>query len=319
MKPRSIKSTIFKLHRWIGIGLSPLFLVITLSGAVLALQPMQTSTTMPPETSVSGQQLIDLLEVIDPTGELVEATGIDPASGLIDIRSSNPQIAGRYNPISSERINSSAQSPSFDLFEFAEHLHRDLLIGADLLIQAASYLMVILVVTAPFLAWPVLRNNLMGWHRGLGWVLLPLILMLPLTGVLMSLHLGMPELPRMNQPDARLSLQQALSLAQQNNTLDGLHSVRRFHGGSVLMEMRDDQSASLLVVTDQSATSIDPDSGLVKTLHEGTWAGTWSGTINLLGAIALGLLTLTGSFSWLRRWRKRMQLQAKRAALQATA
>ena len=319
MKSRSIKSTIFKLHRWIGIGLAPLFLIIALSGAVLALKPMQTPATLPPGTSISGQQLIDLLEVVDPSGEQVEATGIDPASGLIAIRSSDPQIAGLYDPVSSERINSPEQSPSFDLFEFAEHLHKDLLVGADLLVQAASYLMLILVVAAPFLAWPVLRNNLMGWHRGFGWVLLPIVLMLPLTGVLMSLHLGMPELPRMSQPNARLSLQQALTLAQQNYRLDELHSIRRFHGGSVLMEMREGQDESLLVVTDQSVTAIDPDGGLVKTLHEGTWAGAWSGSINLLGAMALSLLTLTGSLSWLRRRRKRSQLRAKRGAIQAVA
>ena len=319
MNSRSIKSTIFKLHRWIGIGLAPLFLIIALSGAVLALKPMQTPNTMLPVTSVSGQQLIELLDVIDPSGERVEATGIDPASGLINIRSSDPQIAGPYDPISSKRIDSPEQSPSFDLFEFAEHLHKDLLVGADLLIQVASYLMLILVAAAPFLAWPILRNNLMGWHRGLGWVLLPIVLMLPLTGILMSLHIGMPELPRMSQPDARLSLQQALTLAQQSYRLDELHSVRRFRGGSVLMEMHDGQNESLLVVTDQSVTPIDPDGGLVKTLHEGTWAGPWSGSVNLLGAVALSLLTLTGSLSWLRRRRKRAQLRSKRESLQATA
>ena len=322
MNSRSIKSTIFKLHRWIGIGLAPLFLIIALSGAVLALKPMQTPNTMLPVTSVSGQQLIELLDVIDPSGERVEATGIDPASGLINIRSSDPQIAGPYDPISSKRIDSPEQSPSFDLFEFAEHLHKDLLVGADLLIQVASYLMLILVAAAPFLAWPILRNNLMGWHRGLGWVLLPIVLMLPLTGILMSLHIGMPELPRMSQPDVRLSLQQALTLVDQSrglDGLDGLDSVRRFRGGSVLVKMRDAHNESLLVVTDQSVTTIDPDSGLVKTLHEGTWAGPWSGAINLLGAVALSLLTLTGLFSWLRRRRKRAHLRDKRETLQATA
>ena len=39
MNIKSLKPTLFKLHRWIGIGLAPLFLLIALSGAVLAFKP----------------------------------------------------------------------------------------------------------------------------------------------------------------------------------------------------------------------------------------------------------------------------------------
>jgi sulfite reductase (NADPH) flavoprotein alpha-component len=144
-------------------------------------------------------------------------------------------------------------------------------------------------------------------------------LMLPLTGVLMSLHVGMPELPRMSQPGARLTLQQALQDANQTHDLSELQSVRRFRGGSVLLKMLEGDREQLLLVTDQAVTPLYPDRVLVKTLHEGTWAGAWSGSINLLGAVTLGLLTLTGSLSWLRRRRKRLQLQTKRSALQAKA
>ncbi len=319
MKAASIKPVLFRLHRWIGIGLAPLFLIIALSGAVLALKPMQTPTTPSGIHTLPVQQLIDLLAAVDPLGEQVKAVAIDGASGLVDIRSSDPQIAGRYDPANGDRVATTAQTRSFDLFELAEHLHKELLIGADFLIQAASYLMLAIVMTAPFLAWPVLRNNLMGWHRGFGWVLLPLILMLPLTGVLMSLHVGMPELPRMSQPQTRLSLQQALTSAQQDEELNGLYMLRRFRGGSVMLGMHSGDGERLLVVTDHSVTPIHANDNLIKSLHEGTWAGPWSGTLNLLGATTLGLLTMTGSFSWLRRRRKRRQLRARRAAAGATA
>lgn len=319
MKSASLKSIIFKLHRWIGIGLAPLFLIITLSGAVLALKPMQSPDVSPSESSVSTRQLVDLLASIDPLGEQVEAILIDADSGLVQIRSSDPQIAGEYDPVNGKRSQAAAEAGSFDLFKFAEHLHKELLIGADILVQIASYLMLIIAVSAPFLAWPILRNSLTGWHRGLGWAFLPLVLMLPLTGVLMSLHIGMPELPRMSQPDSRLSLQQALTSAQQDESLGDPEMLRRFHGGSVLLKTHSDEGERLLVVTDQAVTPIDPDSSLVKTLHEGTWAGPWSGAINLLGALTLSLLTLTGSLSWLRLRRKRAQLRQRRAATQALA
>ena len=63
----------------------------------------------------------------------------------------------------------------------------------------------------------------MGWHRGIGWLLLPVVMLLPLTGVLMSLHVGMPELPRMSQPGERLSLSQALQSAQRETDLSSLN------------------------------------------------------------------------------------------------
>lgn len=319
MKSTAVKSTLFKLHRWVGVGLAPLFLVIALSGAVLALKPMQPTPAGLPVSTVSGQQLMDLLGSIDPRGETVQAIQVDSSSGLVEIRSQDPQTAGLYDPRNATRSLPASTDSSFDLFEFAEHLHKELLIGADILVQIASYLMLAIAVTAPFLTWPRLRNNLRGWHQGVGWVLLPLVLMLPLTGVLMSLHIGMPELPQMSQPGTRLSLQQALDSAQQHEDLNDLRMLRHFRGGSVLMKLGEAQNERLLVVTDHSVSPIDPNSGLVKALHEGAWAGPWSGALNLVGALALCLLTLTGSLAWLRRRRKRAHLQARRAAAEAAA
>jgi sulfite reductase (NADPH) flavoprotein alpha-component len=316
MKPASIKTTLFKLHRWIGIVLAPLFLAIIVSGGVLALKPMQTPPAIASTSAISGQQLIELLDSIDPQGSQIEAARIDAATGHIDIQSPNPYIAGHYDPSNGKRVASTAQSQAFDLFEMAEYLHKELLVGAGVLVQAASYLMLITLVVAPLLASPDLRHNLRGWHLGFGWVLLPVIVMLPLTGVLMSLHIGMPELPPMSQPGTRLNLQQALMKAQQHESLSDLQQLRRLRGGSLLLSLRAGESKRLLVVTDQSVTPINPDANLVKTLHEGTWAGPWSGSINLLGATTLGLLTLTGSLSWLRRRRLGLQLQAKRALSQ---
>jgi sulfite reductase (NADPH) flavoprotein alpha-component len=319
MKRASIKSVLFKLHRWIGIGLAPLFLAIAVSGAVLALKPIQTPDTASSGTAVSVQQLADLLTAIDPLGDKIEAARVDTETGLVHVQSQHPQLGGVFDPANSEPVSSTTQEDSFDLFETAEHLHKELLVGADLLVQLASYLMLLILLTAPFLARPVLRNNLTGWHRGLGWLLLPLTLMLPLTGVLMSQHLGMPELPRMSQPEARLSLQQALARVDATEDSSQVRSLRRFHGGSVMLRLQSGNEERLLLVTDQSVTSINPDDNLVKTLHEGSWAGSWSGVLNLLGATALALLTLTGPLSWLKRRRKRLQLQAKRATAQAVA
>jgi sulfite reductase (NADPH) flavoprotein alpha-component len=118
----------------------------------------------------------------------------------------------------------------------------------------------------------------------------------------------------MSEPGLHLSLTDALRSAEQSHSLDNIEMVRRFRGGTVLIRNTSKEAKQLLVVTDQSVTTINPDQNLIKTLHEGTWAGPVSGTINLLGALALGLLSVSGSLSWLRR-RRRM----KQRALLATA
>jgi sulfite reductase (NADPH) flavoprotein alpha-component len=309
MNLKRVKPTLFKLHRWIGLTLAPLFLLIALSGAVLAFKPIVQQSPTDSLYTASAAKVISLLERIDPLGEEVDAITIDTSTNKALIRSHNQQIAGQHDMITGDCACGDEAAQSFNLFEFAEHLHKELLFGADLLIQIASYLMLLVILAALLISWPRLRNNLMGWHRGIGWFLLPLVLMLPLTGILMSLHVGMPELPRMSKPGAHLSIAEALKHAQQSHQLNDLHMVRRFRGGSVLISGTDKEIKQLLVVTDHTITPIDPQENLVKTLHEGTWAGPISGSINLLGALSLSLLSLSGSLSWLGR-RRRMKQRA---------
>jgi sulfite reductase (NADPH) flavoprotein alpha-component len=301
MHLKTLKPTLFKLHRWIGIGLAPLFLLIALSGGILAFKPMQPATQHIAADGSSPSQLIHLLQQLDPLGREIDGLTVDAASDQVTLRSQNPDLQGQYQLGSTARLQEPTQMKSFDLFEFAEYLHKELLFGADVLIQIASYLMLLIIVIAPLIAWPRLRNNLMGWHRGVGWVLFPVILLPPLTGVLMSLHLGMPELPRMSKPGLSLSLEQGLQIAQRELGLERISMARRFRGGSVMLGTPEKAGGKHVIVTDQEVVTIDPGSNLVKRIHEGTWAGTWSGLFNLLGAVALSLLSLSGFVSWQRK------------------
>jgi sulfite reductase (NADPH) flavoprotein alpha-component len=310
MNLNRLKPTLFKLHRWIGISLAPLFLLITLSGAVLAFKPIVPQPAADSVYAVPATKVISLLQQIDPLGEEVDAITIDHSTNQAEVRSQNQQIAGQYDMITGNCACGDEVPTPFNLFEFAEHLHKELLFGANSLVQIASYLMLLIIFGALLLPWPRLRNNLMGWHQGVGWFLLPIILMLPLTGVLMSLHVGMPELPRMSQPGGRLSLTDALISAQQGHQLDNLSGVRRLRGGTVLISATGKTGKQLLLATDHSVTSLNPQENLVKTLHEGTWSGPISGSLNLLGASALSLLAFSGSLSWLRR-RRRMKQRAQ--------
>ena len=305
MNLTTLRPTLLKLHRRIGVGFAPLFLLVALSGAVLAFKPLLNETEHRSDRSAPTHRLIAFLQRIDPLGLEVDALKIDPRSGHVEVRSANPELQGRYDLETAVLVSDETGERSFDLFGAAKRLHKELLIGVDLPVQIASYLMLFLIISAPLLSWPRLRNTLTGWHRGTGWLLLPLLLALPLTGVLMSLHLGQPELPRMSQPGTRLSLEQGLRRAVSAHPIEAVNMIRRFRGGTLLLSARHGENERLVIVTDQSAVPIDPRDNLIKTLHEGTWAGPWSGAINLLAALALCLLCCTGFLSWWRRRRRR--------------
>jgi len=308
MQPGWMKPTLIKAHRWIGLILAPLFLLIALSGAVLAFKPIvepaQPAGDRGATATVDVSRVTALLERLDPEGKTIQSVNLDAGAGQMTLRARDQALQGRYALATGEPVERASQSHPFDLFETAEKLHKELLIGFDFPVQLASYLMLAIVIAGPFLAWPRIRNNLMGWHRAAGWLLLPLIVMLPLTGVLMSLHVGAPELPRMSRPGLSLPLAEALRSAAREHDLSHLSMARRFHGGSVLIGLAGPDGEQLLAVTDQTVQTLEAGGNLVKQLHEGTWGGPLSGSLNLLGASALSLLTLTGFVSWLRRTRQ---------------
>jgi len=314
MNPIGIKPLLFKLHRWIGLALTPLFLLIALSGAVLAFKPILTPMQNPVDANADPipiDTVIALIDDIDPLGGKITALRIDSQHNQLMVQSSDATLEGGYDLTSGSKLSTQQERPKVDLFAIAERLHKHLLVGAGPIVESAAYLMLFMVVVAPWLAWPRFKHSLSGWHRSVGWVLLPLILMLPLSGVLMSLHVGMPELPRMSGQNLSLPLSQALRLAATENDLDTLSQARRFRGGSVLLTTGTGDHQRLLVVTDTAIIPINPDENLLKTLHEGTWAGAFSGSLNLLGATALGLLSLTGAISWIRRNQKRRRIQSR--------
>jgi sulfite reductase (NADPH) flavoprotein alpha-component len=62
------------------------------------------------------------------------------------------------------------------------------------------------------------------------------------------------------------------------------------------------------LVTASAVTRIKGGHGLTRELHEGTWAGAWSGALNLVSALGLGTLLATGVVAW---WRRRTQARAR--------
>jgi sulfite reductase (NADPH) flavoprotein alpha-component len=295
-----IKHALLLAHRWAALVLAPLFLLILLSGAVLAFKPIVDDLGAGAEPAaaapVDAAALAALLDRVDPQG-VARLVAVGEDGRTVSLQGSGPPAA--FDLATGAAV--AAPQAGFDLFDFAKRLHKDLLVGAGILVEIAAYGMVLIVVLGPFLAWPRLRNTLLGWHTALGWVLFPLAAMLPVTAVLMTLHISGPVLPPPAPAAGPLPLARAIERAAAEADLSRLAMARSFRGNSVLLATRGGPS---YLVAGSEVTPLAGGPSLVKQLHEGTWAGAWSGALNLAGALALMGLAATGTVSWVRRWRQ---------------
>ncbi|PWV59901.1 PepSY domain-containing protein [Plasticicumulans acidivorans] len=286
-------------HRWLGLIFFPLFMIILLSGAVLALKPIVDDLTTPAVTApVESGSVLQRLTQLDPQGQ---ASSLRIEGGSIELNSRGAGPQGRF-ALADGQVQPGG---GVDVFAVTEQLHKNLLLGLGVVVEWASWAMLAIVVCGPLLGWLRLRNTLLGWHMAAGWLLLPLIAIGPITAALMILHIGGPQLPPIAPARPALSLSRGLELAAAQVDLSGLHWARSFRAGSVLLEVGSSAGAQRYIVDGGGSVHAAPASkGLVSELHEGTWGGAWSGAINLLAALTLSGLSITGFWSWLRRKRQ---------------
>ncbi|MFG1299709.1 PepSY domain-containing protein [Xanthobacter sp. V3C-3] len=302
----AIRPALIFLHRWIALILLPIFLVIIVTGAVLSFRPIVNSAQQGPRPGGG----VDVAAVTALLGKL-EAAGPFGGVSLVDggrtlsVMSQDPQIGGRWDLASGD--HSPAPAGGVDIFRTAEGLHKSLLLSLNIVVEVASFLMLAIMIAGPFLTWLRFRNSLIGWHTAIGWLLLPITLTSPVTAVMLTLSIGTPARPEMPRVKRPVAITQALATAGRELDLTRLAGARRFRGGTVILQLAPDATGSNggnYVVTDTAVTPLVGGPGLVKQIHEGTWGGVWSGLLNFGISLALLALTVTGTVSWVRRWRR---------------
>lgn len=298
-----MRSYLLKAHRWLALLLTPLFLLITLTGMVLALKPVVADLGAAPYPgTVDVSRLTSMLDQVS-AGKQITAVERSSVQGQWVL----PGV-GEYRLADSVQVGT-GEDATADFFAWVKDLHKRLLLDAGWLVEWVTYAMVAIMVVGVLLGWPKFRHSLIGWHQWLGVWLLPLAILLPLTGVLMSLHIGRPDLGLQKGAEPT-ALVQGLQQAAGQYDLSDMISARGFKAGSVLIQMPE----QALVVSGTQVTPVDLSSNLPKQLHEGLWAGWISGVFNILvGGLVMGL-TLTGGLNWLRRQRAAKASQVSEGA-----
>ena len=172
-----------------------MFAIIILSGGVLALKPLFAPAAAQ-TNSAEGPAIAAALARIDPQG-LATSVAVSPDGTSLVLQSrGSTGPSGSFDPASGI---ANAEQPGPDFFAIVLDLHKNLLLGLGIVVEIAAYAMSALIVVGLFLGLPRLRNTLLGWHQGVAWLALPLVVLAPLTGTLMALHIGTPSLPPIQQ------------------------------------------------------------------------------------------------------------------------
>jgi uncharacterized iron-regulated membrane protein len=289
-----VKAWFLKLHRWIALVFALPLLFVLGSALILALEPWAVVAAIEPG-SLTPAKIEALLAAHDPGGEarglvfrtydktLTIGGGRGTGGTIVDI------TTGKAQP---------AQSALTNVFVTARRIHERLAIDASWLVVASTIVMLVLAVLGVLLGLPRLQNSLSGWHKGVAWGLLPLIVLSPLTGLFLAYGITFVSPPPASAKAPPLSLSDAIRLVGEHHDLSALVWLRP-QGGRMLARLAEDGEYRVYAVTPEGTVAVPRN--WPRLWHEGNFAGRWSALMNVVTAAAMFGLLMTGPLIWLRR------------------
>jgi hypothetical protein len=297
-----LKSWLLRFHRWLTFIFALPLIAIMITGFFLSFEPLASSGAVRPGL-VSAARISEWLIKYDPAQAargltirhyenslVIAGIGADGETE-IDIRTGN-EIDDDGGWLS-------------DLFSQSRGLHERLIYDSGWLVTASSFAMLGLAALGLGMGWPRMRNTLGGWHNGVAWGLVPLLILSPLTGLFLVYRITFTT-PETTRP-AAISIRQAVEVLGQSHDLTGLTSLR-LRGGRMVARLWSSNELVSIIVT--QAGTITAQRNWPRLIHEGNWAGFWSAFINIITSIAMIGLLITGLWIYLRR---RLRMRARKA------
>ncbi len=299
------KALSLRLHRWLALVLAAPLLLIIMSGLLLSMEPLLQRAWTP--APLSQDALLRHLGRHDPQGTATGLT-VRPYDGTLLISGAGPDGEVEVDLRTGEEVTEDRPWSLPELFRTARQLHEHLLIDQYWIVTASTVGMLLLAVIGVAMGWPRMRNSLGGWHATSAWALLPLALLVPLTGLALSFGITFTgAAPR--QPAERLPIAEAVRLLASERDIAGLTSLRP-RGGRLIARIYDGQVLQSVVVT-RAGLQLNA-TNWPRALHEGNWHAVFGSTLNLLASVLFAGLWLTGLLIWGRRkLRMRSRLRAQ--------
>jgi uncharacterized iron-regulated membrane protein len=193
-------------------------------------------------------------------------------------------------------------------------LHEHLMLDRKWIVDWSTIAMLVSMLFGFLMGWPFFRNTLGGWHRTTAWVLSPLLILSPLTGLAIAYGINFTPPPtRIEGPPVPLA--DAVKIVAAKHDLASVVWIRP-QGGAMRARIYDGGFAKVFAVTRSGL--VEGPKAWPRALHEGVWAGAWSGILNALVSLALLGLMGTGLTIWARRTLRPRNRKQERRGEQAT-
>lgn len=300
----SLKPVLLRLHRWITLAFALPLAVVIVTGLILSVEPIVQDLATKPG-SLSTERLTALLAQHDAGGKaraiIVRAyedrltlQGVGP-DGSLDLALSTGQV-----------VDDDERTMLSDVFRSSRGIHEHFLFDQEWVVVASTFAMLVLIVIGLLMGWPRIRNTVSGWHQGMAWLGLPLVVLSPLTGLAIAYGVTFST-PVPQDRAALLPIREAVRVLGEKTDISGLIWLRT-RGGRLLARVNEGGVFRVYQVSVRGALPVSPN--WPRALHEGNFAGLWSGLMVLVTSFAMLGLLGTGLTIWVRRtFRKRNRVR----------
>jgi uncharacterized iron-regulated membrane protein len=291
---------LLRFHRWITLTLSVPLAVLIVTGLVLSFEPIVQQGSPAPATAETLDRVLAKHDLSGTARSLV----LRGYSGVVSISGARRSDAIHVDLASNERAASAGALAQ--IFTVSRRLHETFLLDLGWLVTGSTIALLVLIAIGIAMGWPRLRNTVSGWHKGIGWFVLPLLILSPLTGLFLAFGLSFSPpvpAPAVAQP---LSLREAVKRIAAEHDLGQVTWVRSI-GPRLLVRLNDGGEMRVFAVTSQGLAATPRN--WPRLLHEGNWLGITSALVNVLTSIAFVGLLSTGLIIWGRRKFRRRPLR----------
>lgn len=300
-----IKPWLLRLHRWLTLIFALPLAVIVLSGLVLSVEPAAQVVAAQPG-SLTVDRIIALLAQHDPEGK-ARSLSFRSYENRLSIGGVRPDDTIDVDTVTGRELTEDGALSN--LFYYSRVLHETLMLDMGWMVQLSTAAMVVLMLLGVAMGWPRFANTVSGWHKAVAWVLLPLLVLSPLTGLFLAWGISFAGPPPSSPRSAPVTMVEAVRKLGESHDLSTLVWIRG-RGGRLLARVAEGGEFRVYAVSDQGLTATNRN--WVRLFHEGNFAGIWSALMNVVISFALVGLMVTGLVIWARRrFRKRWPRPAR--------
>ncbi|MEZ5843018.1 MAG: PepSY-associated TM helix domain-containing protein [Hyphomicrobiaceae bacterium] len=175
-----MKIWLLRLHRWLALAFALPLVVILGTAIVLSVEPAVVTSAIKPG-ALTADRLEALIARHDPQGRQ-RAVAHRSYDGTISL---GGRGSAKVVDVATGELRAGPSSLA-SLFVTARRLHETLLMDLGWLVLWSTYAMLVLALLGVLMGWPRFANTVSGWHKGMAWGLLPLLVLSPLTGVFLA-------------------------------------------------------------------------------------------------------------------------------------